>query len=61
MQYKARGFWNKACERALLWNDPTIGIDWPLDQLEGEAVSLSEKDADAALLTTAANQGDVFP
>ena len=61
VQYKARGFWNKACERALLWNDPTIAIDWPLDQLDGEAVSLSEKDAEAALLATAANRGDVFP
>ena len=61
VQYKARGFWNKACERALLWNDPTIAIDWPLDQLGSEAVSLSEKDADAALLATAANRGDVFP
>ena len=61
VQYKARGFWNKACERALLWNDPTIAIDWPLDQLDGEAVSLSEKDAEAARLATAANRGDVFP
>ena len=60
VQYKARGFWNKACERALLWDDPAIGIDWPLERLEGVAVNLSGKDAEASLLQTASSQGDVF-
>ena len=60
VQYKARGFWNKACERALLWDDPAIGIDWPLERLEGVGVNLSGKDAEAALLQTASSQGDVF-
>ena len=60
VQYKARGFWNKACERALLWDDPAIGIDWPLERLEGVEVNLSGKDAEAALLQTASSQGDVF-
>ena len=60
VQYKARGFWNKSCERALLWNDPEIDIAWPLDQLEGAEVSLSGKDAEAAGLSTAVQQGDLF-
>ena len=60
VQYKARGFWNKSCERALLWNDPDIDIAWPLDQLEGAEVSLSGKDAEAAGLSTAVQQGDLF-
>ena len=38
MQYKARGFWNKQCERAIRWDDPELAIDWPLDQLEAEGV-----------------------
>ena len=60
VQYKARGFWNKSCERALVWNDPDIAIDWPLEQLEGAEVSLSGKDAEAAGFRTALAAEDVF-
>ena len=60
VQYKARGFWNKSCERAIVWNDPDIAIDWPLEQLEGAEVSLSGKDAEAAGFRTALAAEDVF-
>ena len=60
VQYKARGFWNKDCERAIVWNDSEIGIAWPLDRLEGKEVSLSGKDAEASDFKTAASAGDVF-
>ena len=60
VQYKARGFWNKDCERAIVWNDAEIGIAWPLDRLEGKEVSLSGKDAEASGFKTAAAAGDVF-
>ena len=60
VQYKARGFWNKSCERAIVWNDPDIAIDWPLEQLEGGEVSLSGKDAEAAGFKAAVAAGDVF-
>jgi len=60
VQYKARGFWNKECERAIVWNDASINIQWPLDQLGGAVVSLSGKDADAASLDQAKAAGDVF-
>ena len=60
VQYKARGFWNKSCERAIVWNDPDIAIDWPLEQLEGTEVSLSGKDAEAAGFRTALSAEDVF-
>ena len=60
VQYKARGFWNKDCERAIVWNDSEIGIAWPLDRLEGKEVSLSSKDAEASDFKTAAAAGDVF-
>ena len=61
VQYKARGFWNKSCERAIVWNDPDIAIDWPLEQLEGTEVSLSGKDAEAAGFNAAVAAEDVFP
>ena len=60
VQYKARGFWNKSCERAIVWNDPDIAINWPLQQLEGAEVSLSGKDAEAAGFRTALAAEDVF-
>ncbi|MRW86237.1 dTDP-4-dehydrorhamnose 3,5-epimerase [Pseudoduganella sp. FT26W] len=48
--YKTTDYWAPEHERAILWNDPTIGIDWPaLDA----APLLSGKDAAAALLANA--------
>ena len=28
--YKCTDFWDPGSERTLLWNDPTIGVKWPL-------------------------------
>lgn len=39
--YKCRGLYNPANEHSLLWNDPAIGIEWPLDGIEP---TLSAKD-----------------
>ena len=47
--YKTTDYWAPEHERAVLWNDPAIGIDWPLD----EAPQLSGKDVAAALLADA--------
>ena len=60
VQYKARGFWNKTCERAIRWDDASVDIRWPLDQLSGAEVSLSGKDAEALTLNQAKAAGDVF-
>ena len=60
VQYKARGFWNKACERSIRWDDTSMDIRWPLDQLSGAEVSLSDKDAEAPTLNQAKAAGDVF-
>lgn len=29
--YKTTDYWAPEFERSILWNDPAIGIDWPLD------------------------------
>jgi dTDP-4-dehydrorhamnose 3,5-epimerase len=43
--YKASDFYAPAHERTLLWNDPALGIDWPLDQVGGRSkVIISDKD-----------------
>ncbi len=39
--YKTTDYWAPEHERSLLWNDPAIGIDWPLN---GEEPLLSNKD-----------------
>ena len=44
--YKCTDYYAPAAEGSLLWNDPDIGIDWPL---EVQAI-LSEKDARAPRL-----------
>lgn len=58
--YKTAGFWNRACERSLLWNDPAIGITWPTEALEGQETLLTAKDAEAPTLDQAVAAGDVF-
>ncbi len=40
--YKASEYYAPQFERTLLWNDPAVGIEWPL--LDGEGVLLSAKD-----------------
>lgn len=47
--YKTTDYWAPQFERSILWNDPAIGIDWPLD---GEPL-LSAKDQLGTLLTDA--------
>ena len=61
VQYKARGFWNKQCERAIRWDDPELAIDWPHVQLEGATVNLSDKDAAAPTFSEAQTSGDLLP
>ena len=49
--YKVTEYYSPRWERTLVWNDPTIGIRWPL--LEGVGPVLSLKDASAARLAAA--------
>jgi dTDP-4-dehydrorhamnose 3,5-epimerase len=47
--YKTTDYWYPEHERSLLWNDPAIGIHWPLDAQP----LLAAKDAAGKLLTEA--------
>lgn len=47
--YKTTDYWYPAHERSLLWNDPALGIDWPIN-FEPQ---LAAKDAAASLLKDA--------
>lgn len=52
--YKATDFYAPQHERCILWNDPEIGIEWPLDS---ERPLLSPKDAAGVPFS----QADLFP
>ena len=47
--YKVTDFYAPAVDRGVLWNDPALGIVWPVS---AEAAILSEKDRNAPLLAT---------
>jgi len=50
--YKTTDLYARDCEGAIRWDDPTIGIDWPL--VASLAPLLASKDAAAPLLADAA-------
>ena len=52
--YLVTDYYNPAVDRGLLWNDPSLGIDWPVTESE---VVLSPKDRSQPLL---AELGPVF-
>lgn len=52
-QYKCTDFYDPTSERSIIWNDETIGIEWPLN---GNEPLLSEKDKKGKKFTEA----DVF-
>jgi dTDP-4-dehydrorhamnose 3,5-epimerase len=51
VQYKVDELYAPECDRGIIWNDPTIGIEWPFDIMP----ILSEKDEKAPLLKDAEN------
>ena len=52
--YKTTDYYAPEYERTLLWNDPAVGVEWPL---EGAAPVLKPKDAAGTPLA----QAEVFP
>jgi dTDP-4-dehydrorhamnose 3,5-epimerase len=57
IQYKCTGIYNGKAESAIRWNDPAIGVEWPLSD-----VTVSEKDRNARSLAEwlASPRSDVF-
>ncbi|WP_283192607.1 dTDP-4-dehydrorhamnose 3,5-epimerase [Rhizobium sp. AN80A] len=51
--YKTTDFYSPQHERAIIWNDPTVNVAWPIEA----APTLSSKDAQAPLMKDA----DLFP
>src|SRR5437879_5000443 len=59
IQYKCTGHYNNKAESGILWNDPSLKIEWPLPAFQ---VQLSEKDKNAQTLAQwlASPQSDNF-
>jgi dTDP-4-dehydrorhamnose 3,5-epimerase len=51
VSYSVTDFYNRDAERTLIWNDPTVGIRWPLPT--GVMPILAAKDVQGALLADA--------
>jgi len=47
--YKTTDYYSPEHERSLLWNDPAVGIEWPLHLLDAPPL-LAAKDANAPIL-----------
>jgi dTDP-4-dehydrorhamnose 3,5-epimerase len=45
--YKVTNYWHAASEQRIIWNDPTLNIDWQLP--EGIVPALNAKDATGSL------------
>lgn len=52
--YKTTDYWEPRHERCIVWNDPTLAIEWPLQ----EEPVLSAKDAEGELFLKAEMFGD---
>lgn len=48
--YKASDYYTPQWERTLLWNDPAIGVQWPL--IDGAPPTISAKDEQGQLLSS---------
>lgn len=42
--YKTTEYWDKDCERSIIWNDKDINIDWPLEKIQ-DKFEISKKDS----------------
>jgi len=51
--YKQTAYYDPALERAIAWNDPEVGIQWPLP---AEELIVSERDAAAPMLRELADE-----
>ena len=60
VQYKTTENWYKEYEKTIIWNDPDLKIEWPIDKLDGVRPKLSIKDLNAATIEVAEDLGFIF-
>lgn len=57
LSYKVTNFYDPEHDHSLSWDDPALGIEWPVD---GDRVVMSDKDAAAPCLMQLKQAGHVF-
>ncbi len=57
MAYKVTAYYDPDADRCILWTDPEIGIDWPIDVA---SATLSAKDAAAPILADLGDPASFF-
>ena len=60
LEYKVTDFWGKDLERTILWNDPSIAIEWPRLNNKLLEPNLSFKDMNGLSLQSIIKKGEVF-
>ena len=60
LEYKVTDFWVKDLERTILWNDPSISIEWPRLNNKLLEPNLSFKDMNGLSLQSVIEKGEVF-
>ena len=60
LEYKVTDFWEKDLERTILWNDPSIAIEWPRLNKKLIEPNLSFKDMNGLSLQSVIKKGEVF-
>lgn len=60
LEYKVTDFWEKDLERTILWNDPSISIEWPILNNKLLEPNLSLKDINGLSLQSVIKKGEVF-
>ena len=60
LEYKVTNFWEKDLERTILWNDPSISIEWPRLNNKLLEPNLSFKDMNGLSLQSIIKKGEVF-
>ena len=60
LEYKVTDFWGEDLERTILWNDPSISIDWPRLNNKLLEPNLSFKDMNGLSLQSLIKKGEVF-
>ena len=51
--YKTTDLYYPAGERSIVWNDPTLNINWPLEALGDVSPAISDRDAQGSLFKSA--------
>ena len=60
VQYKVTKKWDKDSEKSIMWNDPELNINWPLNVIKKNEPLMSEKDSNGLTISQAEKLNFVF-